>query len=54
MRAYHLRKWLREHREKESTAEAEDEGVMSEVGGRKRGTDTRRKIGEVGRAQNKW
>ena len=37
----------------ESAAEAEDEGVMSELGGRERGTKDRREVGEEGRTQTK-
>ena len=38
----------------ESAAEAEDEGVMSELGGRARGNKERREGGEEGGMQTKW
>ena len=36
MRAKHLWEWLQEHRAQEAAAEAEDEGVILELGGRDR------------------
>ena len=54
MRVEHLREWLREHRAQRAVAEAEDEGVMSEVGWRERLTEARRDVGEEERTQTKW
>ena len=42
MRAEYLWGWLREHRAQEVAAEAEDKGLMSELGGMERGTKDRR------------
>ena len=54
MRAEHLWGWLREHQAQEAAAEAEDEGVMSELGGKERVTEDRREGREEGKTQTKW
>ena len=54
MRAEHLRERLREHQAQEAAAEAEDEGVMSELGRKERVTKDRREGGEEGKTQTKW
>ena len=54
IRAKNLQEWLREHRLQEASAEAKDKKLMSEVGGRERGTEARREVGEEGRTQMKW
>ena len=54
MSAKHLREWLQEHQVQESAAEVEDEGVMSELGGGKKGIKDRREGGYEERKQPKW
>ena len=57
MRVKHLWEWLQEHQEQEALSaaeEAEDEGVMSELGGRERWTGDRIEEGEWGRMQTNW